>query len=54
MSSRDYLLIPAGRKPNMNRGKVFIIEQADLMNAQAQNACLKTLEEPEGRTLIIL
>ena len=51
---RDYLLIPAGRKPNMGRGKVFIVEQAELMNAQAQNACLKTLEEPEGRALIIL
>jgi DNA polymerase III subunit delta' len=51
---RDYLLIPAGRKPNMGRGKVFVVEQADLMNAQAQNACLKTLEEPEGRALIIL
>ena len=33
---------------------MFIIEQAELMNPQAQNACLKTLEEPEGRTLIIL
>src|SRR5215212_8247590 len=51
---RDYLLIPAARKPNMNRGKVFMVEQADLMNPQAQNACLKTLEEPEGRALIIL
>src|ERR1041385_319762 len=51
---RDYLLIPASRKPNMGHGKVFIIEQADLMNAQAQNACLKTLEEPEGKTLIVL
>jgi DNA polymerase-3 subunit delta' len=51
---RDYLLVPAARKPNMGRGKVFIIEQADLMNPQAQNACLKTLEEPEGRKLIIL
>jgi DNA polymerase III delta' subunit len=51
---RDFLLIPAGRKPSMGRGKVFVVEQADLMNAQAQNACLKTLEEPEGRALIIL
>jgi DNA polymerase III delta prime subunit len=42
---RDYLLIPAGRKPNMGRGKVFIVEQADLMNAQAQNACLKPLPD---------
>jgi len=41
-------------KPAMNRGKVFVVEQAELMNAQAQNAMLKTLEEPAGRTLIIL
>lgn len=45
---------PAGRKTVLGRGKVFIIEQAELMTAQAQNALLKTLEEPAGRTLIIL
>jgi hypothetical protein len=31
-----------------------VIEQAELMTAQAQNAMLKTLEEPASRTLIIL
>jgi DNA polymerase-3 subunit delta' len=51
---RDYLVAPAGRKPMMNRGKVFVVEEAELMNPQAQNALLKTLEEPYGRTLIIL
>ena len=51
---RPELLEPAGRKAVMGRGKVFVIEQAELMNAQAQNAMLKTLEEPAGRTLIIL
>jgi hypothetical protein len=35
-------------------GKAFIVEEAELMNAAAQNALLKTLEEPYGRTLIIL
>jgi DNA polymerase-3 subunit delta' len=39
---------------SMGRGKFFVIEQADLMNASAQNALLKTLEEPEGRTAIVL
>ena len=34
--------------------KVAIIENAELMNTQAQNALLKTLEEPSGKTLIIL
>ncbi len=51
---RPELIEPAGRKANMGRGKVFVVEQADLMNPQAQNALLKTLEEPAGRTLIIL
>jgi DNA polymerase III subunit delta' len=48
------LIEPAGRKPAMGRGKVFVIEQAELMNPAAQNAMLKTLEEPAGRTLIVL
>jgi DNA polymerase-3 subunit delta' len=51
---RPELIDKVGMKPAMNRGKVFVIEQAELMNAQAQNAMLKTLEEPAGRTLIIL
>lgn len=51
---RPELIEPASRKPGMGQGKVFVVEQAELMNAQAQNALLKTLEEPAGRTLIIL
>ena len=51
---RDYLVDPANMKASMNRGKVFVVEEAELMNPQAQNAMLKTLEEPAGRTLIIL
>ena len=51
---RDYLVGPANLKAMMNHGKVFVVEEADLMNAAAQNALLKTLEEPAARTLIIL
>ena len=51
---RPYLLEPASHKPAMNRGKVFVIEDADLMSTGAQNSMLKTLEEPFGRALIIL
>ena len=51
---RPELIDPAGRKPSLGRGKVFIVEQAELMNVQAQNALLKTLEEPAARTLIVL
>ena len=51
---RDFLIDPASRKAVMGRGKVFMIEEAELMNPAAQNAMLKTLEEPYGRTLIVL
>jgi DNA polymerase-3 subunit delta' len=51
---RPEVIEPAGRKTVMGRAKVFVIEQAELMNPQAQNALLKTLEEPHGRTAIIL
>jgi len=51
---RPEVVDKAGRKAVMGRGKVFVIEQADLMQAAAQNALLKTLEEPAGRTAIVL
>lgn len=34
--------------------KVVIIENADRMNGEAQNCFLKNLEEPKGRTLILM
>jgi DNA polymerase III delta' subunit len=51
---RQHLVAPANLKANRGHGKVFVVEEADLMNANAQNALLKTLEEPAARTLIIL
>lgn len=33
---------------------MFVIEQADTMTVQAQNALLKTLEEPEEGTVFLL
>jgi DNA polymerase-3 subunit delta' len=41
---RPELVEPAGRKAAMGQGKVFVVEQADTMNAPAQNALLKTLD----------
>lgn len=35
-------------------GKVFIVDEAELMNANSQNALLKTLEEPAPGTVLIL
>jgi len=51
---RPEVIDKAAHKAVMNRGKVFVIEQAELMSTAAQNSLLKTLEEPAGRTLIIL
>lgn len=51
---RPEVVEKASRKSSMGQGKVFIIEQAELMNPQAQNGLLKTLEEPAGRTMLIL
>jgi DNA polymerase-3 subunit delta' len=51
---RPELIEPAARKPVLGRGKVFVVEQAELMTVAAQNALLKTLEEPAGRTVIVL
>ncbi|MGE3108454.1 MAG: ATP-binding protein [Phycisphaerales bacterium] len=35
-------------------GKVFIIDEAELLNAASQNVLLKTLEEPPAGTVIVL
>ena len=44
----------AGSVPRQGRVRVFVIDPADRMNAEAQNALLKTLEEPPGRSVLIL
>lgn len=41
-------------KPHMAARRVFIIDGADTMNEQSQNALLKVLEEPPGAALFIL
>lgn len=41
-------------RPQMSDRKVFIIESADTMNPQSQNAILKVLEEPPGDTVFML
>ena len=40
--------------PNEGRRKAYVIEDADTMNTQAQNALLKIIEEPPERVLFIL
>ncbi|MBL9119682.1 MAG: hypothetical protein JNL80_07200 [Phycisphaerae bacterium] len=42
------------RTPYMGHGKVFIIDEAELLDEIGQNALLKTLEEPPPGTVILL
>ncbi|HOW17751.1 MAG TPA: AAA family ATPase [Phycisphaerae bacterium] len=51
---RDFMINAVGKRPMRGRAKVFIIEEAERLNAPAQNAMLKTLEEPPATTFIIL
>lgn len=51
---REAVIPEAARSPFEARRKVFIIEEADKMNASAQNALLKTLEEPQADTVFVL
>ncbi len=45
---------PAYMKPSKGTGKVFIIDEAELIDQRGQNLLLKTLEEPPPRTWFIL
>ena len=51
---RQFIIDKVGAKPGRGRAKVFVIRQADRITPQAQNALLKTLEEPPGTTFLIL
>jgi DNA polymerase-3 subunit delta' len=51
---REVVIPEAARSPFEGRRKVFIIEEAERMNDPAQNALLKTLEEPQPDTVFIL
>jgi hypothetical protein len=52
---RQFLIDPAYRAAVGGRGKVLVVLEAELMSTEAQNALLKTLEEPpSGVSLILL
>ncbi|MGH2821069.1 MAG: DNA polymerase III subunit delta' [Actinomycetota bacterium] len=51
---REYVIPEAARSPFEGRHTVFVIEEADRMNDPAQNALLKTLEEPQPDTVFVL
>ncbi|MGB2986630.1 MAG: DNA polymerase III subunit delta' C-terminal domain-containing protein [Phycisphaerae bacterium] len=51
---RHFVIETVALTPNRGRAKLFIIREADRITESAQNALLKTLEEPPGTTFIIL
>jgi DNA polymerase III subunit delta' len=51
---RHFLIERVGLHPGRGRAKVFLIIEADRLNNEAQNALLKTLEEPPGHSYLIL
>ncbi|SHG09388.1 DNA polymerase-3 subunit delta' [Jatrophihabitans endophyticus] len=44
----------AGRRPQLGRWQVIVIEDADRLTEQASNAMLKAIEEPPPRTVFLL
>ena len=51
---REGVIPEATRSPFEGRYKVFVLEEAELMNEAAQSSLLKTLEEPQPDTVFIL
>ncbi len=51
---RHFVIAAVGTKPARGRAKVFVIREADRITHQAQNALLKTLEEPPAATFLVL
>ena len=51
---RYFLIDKVAMTPARGRAKVFIVLEADRITQAAQNAMLKTLEEPPGTTFLIL
>ncbi|MFH0983367.1 MAG: DNA polymerase III subunit [Planctomycetota bacterium] len=51
---RHFVIEAVGTKPARGRAKVFIIREAERINIEAQNALLKTIEEPPAATFLVL
>lgn len=51
---RYFFIEKAGLSPSRGRAKIFVIVDGDRLNANSQNAMLKTLEEPPEHSYIIL
>ena len=51
---RDQVCATAGIRPFQNGRKIYIIDDAQMMNEHGQNALLKTIEEPPEYIVILL
>ncbi len=51
---RHFVVDRAATRPIRGRAKIFILREAERLNDAAQNALLKTLEEPPSDTFLIL
>jgi len=51
---REFLLEKASIRPMSSTRKVFVVSEAEKLNASSQNALLKVLEEPPGYCTIVL
>ncbi len=51
---RHFVIERVAMTPSRGRAKVFIVREADRMTVGAQNALLKTLEEPPGAAMLML
>jgi DNA polymerase-3 subunit delta' len=51
---REFLIEKVSNKPTLSQRKVYIISEAERLNASSQNAMLKVLEEPPEYCTIIL
>lgn len=51
---REFLLEKAPIRPTQGRRKIFVVSEAEKLNASSQNALLKLLEEPPGYCTVIM
>jgi len=51
---REFLIEKARTRPTLSQRKVFVVSEAERLNASSQNALLKSLEEPPEYCCIIL
>ena len=51
---REFLIEKAAARPTHSSRKVFVVSEAEKLNAESQNALLKVLEEPPSYCTIVL